>query len=155
MLNKQAHGQGEDSIPLNDKVNYVDEPQGVYQIDVGAAGRMNADRKHPRISFLITTVTDGNVEYTPYHSTDKGASFQPAASWSISTPKTSSTPAKEWHFAVIADNRSDSTQYRCVLEEIERFEGSKKAKVEFVIAVGDIDPIDRSYRIFSQVFNRP
>jgi len=63
--------------------------------------------------------------------------------------------AEKWSFAVIADNRSAFDSYRNVLQEIKTMSVNpdpRFAPIEFILACGDLDPVDRNYDIYAEVF---
>jgi hypothetical protein len=70
-----------------------------------------------------------------------------------------SAVAEEWAFAVIGDNRSAFASYRNVLNEIRTQTvnpGKAFPSLEFVMACGDLDPVEKNYTIFKEVFkSRP
>lgn len=63
--------------------------------------------------------------------------------------------AEKWTFTVIADNRSDFASYRNVLERIRDVSTGPqddRSSVDFIVAVGDISPLQKNHSIFKEVF---
>lgn len=61
--------------------------------------------------------------------------------------------AEKWKFVAIADNRSGFSQYRRVLEKIKDLKHKdSSAGVDFVLACGDISPIDKNHEIYTSIF---
>ena len=63
--------------------------------------------------------------------------------------------AEQWAFTVIGDNRSAYASYRNVLNEIRTQKVNPEGRFppfDFVLACGDLDPIEENYRIFREIF---
>jgi hypothetical protein len=63
--------------------------------------------------------------------------------------------AEQWAFTVIGDNRSAYTSYRNVLNEIRTQKVNLQGKFpsfDFVLACGDLDPVEENYKIFREIF---
>ena len=68
--------------------------------------------------------------------------------------QTASAFAQKWSFAVFSDNRNFEEAYRNVLEEIKADQPADPnfPPSEFVVGVGDIDPVKRTVQIHKEVF---
>jgi hypothetical protein len=64
----------------------------------------------------------------------------------------SSALAQRWSFAVFSDNRNFETAFRNVLEDIDSGgpPDPEFSKPDFVVGVGDIDPVKRTYQILRE-----
>ena len=64
----------------------------------------------------------------------------------------SSALAQKWSFAAFSDNRNFEVAYRNVLEEINSGGPSDPGvpKADFVVAIGDIDPVKRTFQVFRE-----
>jgi len=63
--------------------------------------------------------------------------------------------AEQWGFAAIGDNRSAFASYRNVLNEIRTQRVNPEERFpsfDFVLACGDLDPVEENYRIFKEIF---
>lgn len=70
---------------------------------------------------------------------------------------TSSAFAEKWGFVAIGDNRAAFSSYRNVLQEIkDRKAGAENEfpPADFVLAVGDIDPVKENHKIYKEVFRK-
>ncbi len=69
----------------------------------------------------------------------------------------SSALAQKWSFAAFSDNRNYEIAYRNVLEDINSSGPADPGfpRPDFVVAVGDIDPVKRTFQIFKETILPP
>jgi len=63
--------------------------------------------------------------------------------------------AGRWTFAAIGDNRSVYASYRNVLQQIKTMSVNFRPKfppMDFVLAVGDLDPVAKNHKIYQEIF---
>jgi hypothetical protein len=65
-------------------------------------------------------------------------------------------PGQSWSFALIGDSRSATRDYTAALRymrDARNAAGQSQGLPEFVVAVGDFDPVDTNYALFRSIFS--
>lgn len=160
----------------------VFDKDGLRQIDVGGAGRTGTCPDVPQklLTWLDVEIRSDRVTFSvwqspwdyqfkscfpTYHNRPNrlcdppdvpDASFSIAKQWDISVPSDSPRFDATWTFAAISDSRDEYTPYRKVLESIDRERGVESTpSLDFLLAIGDIDPVKENYAIFREVLTQP
>lgn len=126
-----------ENVNAND---FPDDPNGIYQVNGGTTGYNDQTN-----SLVQVEVQGKNINFRILEAKNQHVNYQIMDTWSIINSPSDTT--KAWSFGFICDFRNHNEGFEKSLKEIKyQFTNPKFAKVEFVVAGGDMDPFQENYQ---------
>ena len=128
---------------VGDVVESPNQEGGIFQIDCGVTGRDGYQN-----TIVEVGISGGKISYRTVQAKNANSPFHVIDAWADSSHVAAGGEQAKWTFAVIGDNRAGFDSYVRALKEIHDLTVNPNptlATVNFVLACGDLDPVQENY----------